>query len=272
MNVARSITAPVTRINHDGVETDSDQLAIEAPLEIRINDEPVAITMRTPGHDRDLAAGFCLTENIVDCADDIESVKPCHVDDYGDIARVTLTDEAVTSRAGQIDRAARQLQVTSACGMCGKTSLDRIDQPLKPMADNFTVQRAVIDRLPQTMRDEQSTFDQTGGLHAAGLFDPTGRLIVLREDVGRHNAVDKVIGQRLLINAIPASHAILLVSGRTSFEIIQKAALAGIAFVAAVSAPSSMAVQLATQMNMTLVGFLRKDRMNVYHGVERIAP
>jgi len=263
-------TKPVTRIRDTASTVDDDVLVIEEPLEIRIADEPLAVTMRTPGHDCDLVAGFCLTEGIVTDPDEIESVEECGEAEYGNVMAVTLTDEAMQRRMEQITCARRELYLSSSCGLCGKQSIDRIYQRISPIRGNFTIARDTLAALPETMRTSQATFRQTGGLHAAGIFTPGGVLNVLREDVGRHNAVDKVIGHQLLLGRAPIDPAVLLVSGRASFEIMQKAAVAGIAFVAAVSAPSSLAVDFAVKTGMTLVGFLRSGRMNVYHGLERI--
>lgn len=248
-----------------------DRLAVEEPLEIRINDGPLAITMRTPGHDAELAAGFCYTEGIVREPDEIESISPCGEAKFGNVILVTLSDEAMSRRATQIANARRETYLSSSCGLCGKQTLDRIAQSVPPIKGQFTVSRDTLDSLPGVMRKAQATFEQTGGLHAAGLFTPQGELRVVREDVGRHNAVDKVIGWAAMMRAVPIDPGVLLVSGRASFEIMQKAAMTGVAMVCAVSAPSSLAVAFAKEMNMTLVGFLRPGRMNVYHDPGRIA-
>jgi len=269
-NHARSASRPVIRFDADGRRDDEDRLAIEEPLEIRIGDEPLAVTMRTPGDDRELAAGFCLTEGVIGHPDDLVRVERCLESEAGNVVRVILTDEVRASRREQIQCATRDLYLSSSCGLCGKQTLDRIEQQTPDIAGRFTVTRDTIASLTETMRAKQATFDQTGGLHAAAIFDTAGNLRHLREDVGRHNAVDKVIGQAVLLNEIPLDPAVLLVSGRSSFEIMQKAAMAGIAFVAAVSAPSSLAVDFATRMNITLVGFLRPGRMNVYHDGGRV--
>lgn len=259
----------------DGVANEADdRLATEEPLEIRIGKEPLAITMRTPGppgSDADLAAGFCLTEGIIERGEEIESIEPCKIADYGNVVIVTLTDDAMTHRREQIACGKREMYMSSSCGLCGKQSIDRIEKAIKPIVGRFTVSPQTLSSLPDRMRAAQSTFEATGGLHAAALFTPTGELRVLREDVGRHNAVDKVIGAALLDGQVPIDPAILLVSGRSSFEIMQKAAMAGIAFVAAVSAPSSLAAEMAERFGITLVGFLRPGRMNVYHDRGRIA-
>lgn len=261
---------PITQLRECKLSVVTDVLATEEPLEIRINDQPVAITLRTPGHDADLAAGFCLTEGIVDTADELEDVQPCSEADKGNVMLVTLTAEALMRRQAAVERAKRQTYLSSSCGLCGKESLDRIAQDIRPIEGRFTLSREVLMALPEVMRGAQATFDKTGGLHAAGLFTPAGRLRTLREDVGRHNAVDKAIGQMLLTGQIPADDHVLLVSGRASFEIMQKAARAGIGVVAAISAPSSLAVDFAIRFSMTLVGFLRPGRMNIYHDVDRL--
>jgi FdhD protein len=267
---ASSAARSVTRYNDACFTFGDDRLAVEEPLEIRVGPEPMAITMRTPGHDLELAAGFALTEGLVAEPDELESVEPCAEAKHGNVVIVKLTDEAMARRAEIIACSRRELYLSSSCGLCGRQSLDRVEQKVRPIRGEFKVTREVLDSLPGVMRKTQATFDQTGGLHAAGLFTPTGELRVLREDVGRHNAVDKVIGHEVLLGRLPIDPAVLLVSGRASFEIMQKAAMAGIAFVAAVSAPSSLAADFAQRLNMTLVGFLRPGRMNVYHDAGRI--
>lgn len=274
-----SAPRPVARYRDGRRSDDQDRLAAEEPLEIRLGDAPLAVTMRTPGHDLELAAGFCLTEGIVREPDDLEAVEPCGEAEHGNVVLVRLSDEAAAKRDEQIRYARRELYLSSSCGLCGKATLDRIEQEVPPIGGRFTVHRGVLGGMPDAMRAAQAAFDQTGGLHAAGLFTPAGELRVLREDVGRHNAVDKVIGHQLLLGRVPidpskSAHpdgpGVLLVSGRASFEIMQKAAMAGIALVAAVSAPSSLAADFAARMGMTLVGFLRPGRMNVYHDAGRL--
>ncbi len=261
----------VKRVRDGDVNDDVDQLAIEEPLEVHVDGQPLAVTMRTPGHDRDLAAGFCVTEGVVQASDDIESVEPCAIDDYGNVVDVRLSESARQRCAPRAADATRELYLSSSCGLCGKQSIDRIEQRVSPIDDPLTVARDVLLSLPDRMRAAQSTFDQTGGLHAAALFKPAGDLIVLREDVGRHNAVDKVVGHEALLGRLPIRSAVLVVSGRASFEIMQKAAVAGVPCVAAVSAPSSLAVDFAARLDMTLVGFLRPGRMNIYHGAKRVS-
>ncbi len=255
-----------------GAATDAQEaIAVEEPLEIRIGDTPLAVTMRTPGHDEELAAGFCFTEGVFDRPDDLVAVRPCERAEFGNVVEVELTGSAMASHAREIERARRRPFVASSCGLCGKESIDRIEQDVSPPGPGPLVDASVLERLSAEMERAQAIFAETGGLHAAGLFDATGRLVVLREDVGRHNAVDKVIGHEVLLGRVPLSGSILLVSGRASFEIVQKAATAGISLVCAVSAPSSLAVDLAERLGMTLVGFLRGTRMNVYAGAQRLA-
>lgn len=261
---------PVTRIADGHSTTEQDHLAVEEPVEIRIGRAALAITMRTPGDDEDLAAGFCYTEGLIADPADLLRVEPCINDDEGNIIVVTLSDAARMAHHDQIEKARRQVYMSSSCGVCGKQTLDRIETQCPTIRGHFTVTPEVIAQLPGIMRAAQPTFDTTGGLHAAALFDPEGNLRVLREDVGRHNAVDKVIGHAVRQGDVPIDPGILLVSGRSSFEIMQKAAMAGIAMVCAVSAPSSLAVDFAARLGITLVGFLRPGRMNVYHDRNRI--
>ncbi len=267
---SRSVACDVTRVTGTVAKQERDQLALEEPLEIRINGDPLAVTMRTPGHDDDLAAGFCLTEGVAGSADDIEAVAPCREAEHGNVILVTLTDEALAARSRCIADARRESFLSSSCGVCGKQSIDRIFQKIGPLAGDFTVDRAVIAGLPDVMRKAQPTFDQTGGLHAAAIFDAVGKLLVVREDVGRHNAVDKAIGYLLLNGKLMGEPRLLLVSGRCSFEVVQKAAMAGIALVAGVSAPSSLARDFADRAGQTLIGFLRADRMNIYTHDHRV--
>lgn len=269
--IEMSTERPIDRIDGTQRTGDTDRLAVEEPVEIRLGNKPLAITMRTPGHDADLAAGFCVTEGLVRIADDLARVEPCALDDYGNVVIVTLSEAAANERTAAIDRAQRQSFLSSSCGVCGKESIDRIAQNIPPIDDNFAVSASLIALLPDKMRSAQATFDRTGGLHAAALFDCQGELLVLREDVGRHNAVDKVIGRMALLGRLPLNRTILLVSGRSSFEIMQKAAMAGIPMLCAVSAPSSLAVDFAQQTCQTLIGFLRGDRMNIYAHAQRIS-
>jgi FdhD protein len=249
-----------------------DPVAIEEPLELRIAtadaDAPLVVTMRTPGHDRELAAGFLYTEGIVESAADLVAIEDADRCGIENVARIRL-------RPGLDLRAlaeARAFVANAACGVCGKTSIESIFAKGIPLhdPDRPRIARAVLESLPDRMRAAQRGFAKTGGLHAAALFDATGSLRVLREDVGRHNAVDKVVGERLLAGALPLLDSVLLVSGRAGFEIVQKAARAGIPIIAAVGAPSSLALRTAERSGMTLVGFLRAGRFNLYTSPARI--
>lgn len=265
-----STRRPVVRRERGRQEDGEDQVVVEEPLELRIGDTPLAVTMRTPGHDEELAAGFCLTEGIVSTSDDIAAIRPCDLAEYGNVVEIELSRGAASEHARQIERARREFYVSSSCGLCGKQSIDRLDQALDPLPAGAVVPCETLARFPAAMQRAQDVFARTGGLHAAAIFGCDGVLRVLREDVGRHNAVDKVVGHEVLLGRTPVHDGVLLVSGRASFEIVQKAAMAGIGFVSAISAPSSLAIDLASRLGMTLVGFLRGDRMNVYCGPERV--
>ncbi|MBI1896383.1 MAG: formate dehydrogenase accessory sulfurtransferase FdhD [Acidobacteria bacterium] len=244
----------------------TDELAAEEPLEIRIGGRPVSVTMRTPGHDQELAAGFLLSEGIVRARGDIQSARPLLRKDGANIVNVAL------SPGVEVDfgRLTRYVYAASSCGLCGKATIEAVHQRFPPVESDLRVGAEVLLSLPQRMRDAQTLFGRTGGLHAAAIFDAEGGLFVLREDVGRHNAVDKAIGHALLKRALPLDRRLLLVSGRASFEIVQKALAARIAVVAAVSAPSSLAVEFARESGQTLIGFLRTGRMNFYAHPGRI--
>ncbi len=253
----------------------ADLLAAEEPLGIRIGGQAVSMTMRTPGDDIDLTAGFLLSEGIAASAADIDSIRICSGercghgdhDGMGNIADVMLRAD-VPAPASR-----RNFLTTSACGVCGKASIAelRVTSAYDLFADKAVVAAAVLAMLPGRLREAQRVFDRTGGLHAAGLFTADGELLAIREDVGRHNAVDKVVGWAVRGDRLPLAGTVLLVSGRASFELVQKAVLAGIPVLAAVSAPSSLAVELAQEAGLTLVGFLRGNSMNVYAGEQRIA-
>jgi len=242
---------------------DEDLLAVEEPLEIRIEGEPVAVTMRTPGADLDLVVGFLLTEGVIDGADDLHAIA--HVDDPRD-PRGNTVDCILAGGvpAARRDRARRELYASSACGVCGKASIDRVFLAVPERTPEPPPAPAVLHALPERLRAAQTVFGHTGGLHAAALFDAAGQLLVLREDIGRHNAVDKVVGACLRGDAPVGSGRILLVSGRAGFEIVQKAILAGVSVLASVGAPSSLAVELAERCGLVLVGFLRDGRYNLY--------
>ena len=257
-----------TVLRYDGGATSSgpDELAPEEPLEIRVRGRPVSVTMRTPGHDEELAAGFLLTEGLIRRAADVVRVEPCGRNEDGNLLNVVLAPDVPVD----FERLTRHVFASSSCGLCGKATIDAVRGTFPPVESDVVVDAATILKMPETMRAAQSTFDRTGGLHAAALFDVDGNLLVLREDVGRHNAVDKVLGHALLRGTVPLGRHVLLVSGRSSFEIMQKALAARVPVVAAVSAPSSLAVEFAGECGQTLVGFLRAGRMNVYSHPERI--
>jgi FdhD protein len=249
-----------------------DRLAAEEPMEIRAGgpaQEPVsvAVTMRTPGNDFELAAGFLYTEGLVRRRDDIASMRYCDLpaeEQRFNVVTVRL------SRPFDPDSVKRNFYATSSCGVCGKASLDQIEVSCAPIAEGPVVPAALLLELPDRLRLGQRIFHETGGLHASGLFDPRGNLLAAREDVGRHNAVDKLVGREFLEGRLPLGDRILLASGRVSFEIVQKAAMAGIPVLCAVSAPSSLAVEAADRLGMTVVGFLRGNRFNVYSHPERV--
>ncbi|MGA2510899.1 MAG: formate dehydrogenase accessory sulfurtransferase FdhD [Candidatus Acidiferrales bacterium] len=248
-----------------------DYLAAEEPLEIRVGKDPLSVTMRTPGHDLELAAGFLFTEGLVQQRAQIITLDEEPRDgeeNRGNIVRVELAPESTPD----FEKMRRHFFAASSCGICGKASIDSVRaRTLEPPNPDFRLDPEVLVRLPEALRASQAVFGRTGGLHAAALFDASGRLLVLREDIGRHNAVDKVIGWALLENRVPLGQAVLLVSGRGGFEIVQKAIVAGLPVVASVSAPSSLAVQLARELHLTFIGFLRGRRFVIYAGEERIS-
>ena len=242
-------------------------------MEIRVQGprgpaEPVAVTMRTPGTDFELAVGFLFTEGVLSDPGDASSVAYC-LDGAGEQQYNVVTVH--TRRAPDGERARRAFAVSASCGVCGKATLDEIEVMCEPALPGPTVAGSVLVGLPDALRAQQSVFDATGGLHAAGCFTVDGSLLALREDVGRHNALDKVIGAAAMGGTLPLTDQVLMVSGRVSFEIVQKAAIAGIPIVCAVSAPTSLAVDAARHLNLTLVGFVRGDHFNIYCGAERIA-
>jgi FdhD protein len=246
-----------------------DELAQEEPLEIRVRGRAVSVTMRTPGHDDELAVGFLISEGILHRRSDVLAIEPCGRNEEGNLLNVRLAPEVPVD----FDRLTRHVFASSSCGLCGKATIDAIRSTFPPIEieDGLQIDAKSLCGLVEQMRQTQSTFDRTGGLHAAGLFDmKSGELLVVREDVGRHNAADKVVGRALLDDRLPRSGLGLLVSGRASFEIMQKALAARIALIAAVSAPSTLAADFAEESGQTLVGFLRGSRMNVYAHPQRI--
>ncbi|WP_431929077.1 formate dehydrogenase accessory sulfurtransferase FdhD [Amycolatopsis tucumanensis] len=268
-----TVRRPVRKLTEGGQTRRADLLAAEEPLELRVGGKSLAVTMRTPGHDVELAHGFLLSEGVITSKDDVFTARYCDgVDDQGrntyNVLDLTLAEGVAPPETG----VERNFYTTSSCGVCGKAALDAVKLKTRfaPGESTFAVSTEVLAGLPDTLRRQQRVFASTGGLHAAGLFRADGSLLAVREDVGRHNAVDKVLGWALLEGRVPLSDCGLLVSGRASFELVQKAAMAGVPFLAAVSAPSSLAVELAEENGMTLVGFLRGTSMNLYTGDQRV--
>jgi FdhD protein len=261
-------TRPIVRWEAGQVRQATDDLAEEEPLEIRVRGRAISVTMRTAGHDPELAAGFLFTEGIIRAPADIWQISPCERNEFGNLINVQLAPEVPVD----FEQLTRHVFASSSCGLCGKATIESIHSRFAPIQDQSSpiVQAETLAQLPDKMRSAQSAFDRTGGIHAAAIFSTDGKLIVLREDVGRHNAVDKVLGYALLHGLMPLDQHVLLVSGRSSFEIVQKALAGRVPIIAAVSAPSSLAVQFSEENHQTLVGFLRPGRMNVYTGAERV--
>ncbi|MGQ4598624.1 formate dehydrogenase accessory sulfurtransferase FdhD [Nocardia sp. R6R-6] len=266
---------PVVRIRDGQHSQRPDTLVAEEPLEIRIDGRPITVTMRTPGDDFDLAAGFLVSEGAVWAADQLTGLRYCSdaAAEGGNTYNIVDVDLAPGTAAPDTSLE-RNFYTTSSCGLCGKASLEAVRTSAKwSVADDpLAITPAALTTFPDRLRAAQRVFDSTGGLHAAGLFTADGTLLCLREDVGRHNAVDKVIGYALRSGLLPLRETILMVSSRASFELVQKALMAGIPMLAAVSAPSSLAVDLAAENGLTLVGFLRGNSMNIYTAVERLQP
>lgn len=265
-------TRSVVTVRGTSLEVRPDRIVGEAPLEIRAagpGQDPiaVAVTMRTPGHEAELAVGFLKTEGLIDGPEVVST-------EHGDPATLSQPDDTIVVHLSRpfddTALAERHFVATASCGICGKASIDEIAVRTKPLPDGPVVARSVILALPGLLRAAQKAFNETGGLHAAALFSPVGELIAIREDVGRHNALDKLVGSQLVAGALPLHERILMVSGRVSFEIVQKAAVAGVPIVCAVSAPSDLAVETAERLGVTLVGFLRGDGFNVYSHDRRI--
>lgn len=271
----------ILRVQGTSIGAVDDSVAVEEPLEIQLRYEKspdilvtrsVSITMRTPGSDPELAAGFLFTEGILDHRDQIQEIAPATGGAHTPLDGNRL---CVTLRPGvsvDLRTLERHFYTTSSCGVCGKTSLEalRANRQITLAPGTPRIDANIVAALPRTLRQTQSLFDQTGGLHAAALFNPDGALLGVREDVGRHNAVDKLIGGELLAGRVPLNHSILFLSGRVSFELMQKAAMAGIPIIAAVGAPSNLAVDTARELGATLIGFVRENRFNVYAGTDRI--
>lgn len=277
----QTCTKQVIRWNQSESIQIEDDLVVEEPLEIRVGEQSLIVVMRTPGHDFELAAGFLFTESLIKSVDDIEIISYCDQEEYiaetkdqisdfdgiQNIVNVRLIDQLdLEEQSGW----QRNFHANASCGLCGKMTIESVKHQINPLNSVYPLQQKIFYKLNDKLRTAQSVFEKTGGLHAAGLFDENGELIIIREDIGRHNAVDKVIGQALLSETIPLEKHILMVSGRASFEIVQKALFARIPIVAAVSAASTLAVDLATEGNLTLIGFMRGQQMSVYSCPDRI--
>lgn len=272
-SVDSSSRVTVRRVGDHRNHEESDFVAVEEPLEIRLSSQSISITMRTPGDDLNLAAGFLFTEGMIDDGAQIADISHLRDEDSGDVNPNIVVVELASGVSVDTAKLQRHFYTTSSCGVCGKSSLEALSvQASYPIVgDELEIDPAILTRLPDALLSRQKTFSDTGGLHAAALFQQDGTLLTVREDVGRHNAVDKLVGNALRAGGMPWSNLGVLVSGRTSFEIMQKLRMAGCPLVVAVGAPSSLAVELAWQFDMTLVGFLRDDRFNVYAGPGRIA-
>jgi FdhD protein len=269
------------RLNSTTESDAQDFIAAEEPLEIRVEGHSIAVVMRTPGEDRELAAGFLVTEGMIRSLDDVKEIRHrphCWPTDHhsqnrsalvrseGNVIDVWLKNPA----SMDLQKLSRHVFTSSSCGICSKASIEAVKQQFPPLQSFCEVDPQVIMELPEALSAAQETFKRTGGLHACALFDLAGRMLALREDVGRHNALDKIIGWALLGERLPLSEHILLLSGRTSFEMMQKSLAGGVPIVAAISAPSSLAVEFARDSGQTLVGFLRGERMNIYAGADRV--
>lgn len=277
MNSSVSSTK-IIKIDSQGQENLPDLVAMEEPLEIRLGIGPkshreqinLTVTMRTPGHDKELALGFLYAEGIISSIEDVNSIEYCETvkpEEEGNVIRAEL----VSSIRINEEKLSRHFYTNSSCGVCGKSSIEAISVFIPTQNDSFpTVEKSLLYKLPLLMKEAQKVFEHTGGIHACALFDVDGTLMKLREDVGRHNAVDKLIGAILIENKIPVSKSILVLSGRISFELVQKAARAGIQFIAAIGAPSSLAIDMAKKHQITMVGFLKNSSFNIYSGEERI--
>jgi FdhD protein len=271
------VPSKVKRVNGKGISREADLLAVEEPFEIRIGygaenareQFSLAVTMRTPGNDFELAVGFLYSEGIIKQYRQIASIHYCTpkaVEENENVVRIELKPDI----AIDFKRLQRNFYTTSSCGICGKTSIDTIRQHCEKISDNHLVSDIVIKGLPEKLQQAQTIFEHTGGLHGVAAFSLKGELLTVHEDVGRHNALDKVVGEMLIGNKIALDQSIILLSGRASFELIQKVAMARVPVVAAIGAPSSLAVKLAEELGITLIGFLRKDKFNIYSGEHRV--
>ena len=264
----------IHKINAGQINETDDKVAVEEPLQIELEystasgrmQKNIAVTMRTPGNDEELAAGFLFTEGIIKNATAISEIKRSHAD--GNIVQVILKENIIPV----LGNAARNFYTTSSCGICGKASIDAINSVsvFTAAKDSININATILYNLQDKIKEQQHVFEDTGGIHASALFDCTGNFILLREDVGRHNALDKIIGAALMKNELPLNNCMLFLSGRASFELVQKAVMAGIKVIAAVGAPSSLAVEMAEENGITLIGFLKSNRFNIYSGKDRI--
>ncbi len=269
----------ITRVQFNSFKESPDVLAVEEPLEIRLaynsngelEEKNISVTMRTPGHDLELVMGFLFTEGIINSETDVDNIHHCETvekeEEQGNVVKVTLRKDLDFD----IINLERHFYTSSSCGVCGKSSIESVSQKCEIMPEgNLSISFDTITNLAKQLENNQTVFNHTGGIHATGLFNKQGELEMMREDVGRHNAMDKIAGASLLKNQVPLSEKIMLVSGRTSFELVQKAIMLGVPILCAVGAPSSLAYELAKENNLTLIGFLKKDKFNVYCGGFRI--
>jgi len=264
----------IHKINNGAINETTDKVAVEEPLQIQLEYstatgkilKDIAVTMRTPGNDEELATGFLFTEGIIKSAETISEINRSHADE--NMVQLILKEGTIPI----LGNAARNFYTTSSCGVCGKASIDAINtvSSFTEVKDDIHIDASILYQLQDSIKAEQKVFEDTGGIHASALFDINGKCLMLREDVGRHNALDKIIGAALLNSELPLNNCLLFLSGRASFELVQKAVMAGIKVIAAVGAPSSLAVEMAKDNGITLVGFLRNDRFNIYSGKERI--
>src|SRR5437867_683160 len=260
---------PILKLDGEQQKHIEDEVVVEEPLEVRVNGQSLSVTMRTPGDDFDLATGMLWTEGVIHSCDEIGTIAYCPDEEDPDLKNIINVSLQDTSRKWE---ASRRLWANSSCGLCGKATLEAIRQACKPITSTATTTDELLYSLPSHLRQAQSNFERTGGIHAAALFDAGGQLLLLREDLGRHNAVDKLLGAALRGGTISLSETIMLVSGRLGFEIAQKALAAGVPIVVSISAPSSLAIELGRDFGMTMIGFLRGGSMNIYTCPERIKP